>query len=134
MIFEILPVQFGCEQVPANLVRPLDITIFLPLLIGPYDLHFMQYPSIEVISIPRRRTCMNSLAKNMQISRLHPLLFDVNWSFIESYPNYISEKQHTALHLVQYRHLVVSNHHNQCRITTIMRQNGQLILGLLELF
>ena len=83
MIFEIRPVQFGLEQVPANRVRPLDITIFLPLLIGPYVLHFIQNPSIEVITLARRRICMNSLAKKLQISWLDPLLFDVNTGIIE---------------------------------------------------
>ena len=42
MIFDILPVQPGCEQKPAIRVRPLDMTIFSPFLIGPYCLHFMQ--------------------------------------------------------------------------------------------
>jgi len=116
MIFEIRPVQFGWEQVPANLVRPLDITIFLPLLIGPYVLHFIQNPSIEVITLARRRICMNSLAKNMQISRLDPLLFDVNSGFIESPPKYEIQKRCTAQHLTEFQNLIVLQLHRQCRI------------------
>ena len=83
MILEIRPVQFGWEQVPANRVRPLDITILLPFLIGPYVLHFIQNPSIEVITFAHRRICMNPLANKLQISGLDPLLFDVNTGFIE---------------------------------------------------
>lgn len=44
MIFEILPPHPGCEQKPAMRVRPFAIAIFLPCMIGPYVLHFMQYP------------------------------------------------------------------------------------------
>ena len=45
MIFDILPVQPGCEQFPAIRVLPLAIAIFFPLMMGPYVLHFIQYPS-----------------------------------------------------------------------------------------
>ena len=83
MIFEIRPEQFGWEQLPANRVRPFDITIFFPFLIGPYVLHFIQNPSITVITDAHRRICMNSLAKKVQISWLDPLLFGVNIGFIE---------------------------------------------------
>ena len=96
MIFEIRPVQFGWEQVPANRVRPFDITIFFPLLIGPYVLHFMQNPSIEVITIAHRRICMNSLAKKSEISWLDPLLFDVKTAFIERSSKCGIEKRCTA--------------------------------------
>jgi hypothetical protein len=44
MIFEILPPQPGWEQKPAIRVRPLAMGIFSPFTIGPYVLHFMQYP------------------------------------------------------------------------------------------
>ena len=134
MIFEIRPVQFGWEQVPANLVRPFDITIFLPFLIGPYVLHFMQNPSIEVITLARRRICMNSLAKNMQISRLDPLLFDVNSGFIEGFLKYKIQKRCTADNLGEYQNLIDLQLRRQCRITTIMRQDGSLIFTLFELF
>ena len=97
MIFEIRPVQFGWEQVPANLVRPLDIRIFLPLLIGPYVLHFIQNPSIEVITLAHRRRCMNSLDKKLQISWLDPLLFDMKTPFIERSTKYRIQKRCTAL-------------------------------------
>ena len=99
MIFEIRPVQFGWEQVPANRVRPLDITIFLPLLIGPYVLHFIQNPSNEVITLARRRICMNSLAKKVQISPLDPLLFDMKVGFIEGSSKFGTSKRCTAPNL-----------------------------------
>ena len=96
MIFEIRPVQFGLEQVPANRVRPLDITIFLPLLIGPYVLHFIQNPSIEVITLAHRRICMNSLAKKSLIPWLDPLLFGMKTAFIEHSSKCGIEKRDTA--------------------------------------
>ena len=99
MIFEIRPEQFGWEQVPANLVRPLDITIFLPLLIGPYVLHFIQNPSIEVITLAHRRICMNSLAKKSPIPWLDPLLFGMKTAFIEHSSKCGIEKRDTAPNL-----------------------------------
>ena len=72
MIFEIFPLQPACEHIPANRVRPFDILISFPFLIGPYVLHFRQKPSIDVMIYFTHRNRMNSLANKMQISTFQP--------------------------------------------------------------
>ncbi len=44
-IFEILPVQPGCEQMPPTRLRPFPIVWCFTSLIGPYILHLRQNPS-----------------------------------------------------------------------------------------
>ena len=44
MIFEIFPVQLGCEQKPASRTRPFDISTSFPSLMTPYVLHVKQKP------------------------------------------------------------------------------------------
>jgi hypothetical protein len=51
MILEILPVQDPFEHNPAKRVRPFAIATSFPSRIGPYVLHFMQYPSMFVMML-----------------------------------------------------------------------------------
>ena len=70
MILEILPVQPFWEQRPANLVRPFDIVIFSPFMMGPYILHFKQYPSVvTMVLIFHYQRC------NLNTSVGHPSKF-----------------------------------------------------------
>ena len=76
---------------------------------------------------------MNSLAKNMQILRFYPLLFDVNLGFIESDWSCVIKKRGTAPCRLDFRHPNVLPLSTLCRITTIMRQDVSRIFALFEL-
>ena len=72
---------------------------------------------------------MNSLAKNMQISRLDPLLFDVNLGFIEVFWKYKIQKRCTAEHL-----LVGLSEPNRFTTTSSMSYNYHYATGCVTNF
>ena len=77
---------------------------------------------------------MNSLAKKLQISWLDPLLFDVNTGIVEGSLKGGVRKRRTALQPEVFKTRFVSMPRRKCRITTIMRQEGELNFALFELF